>query len=358
MKLPRSQLQFVLLSHALTFASTETAGNPVCWKGDFSFDACCKDKRPTDESVCWNGYYNYDLCCFSPYTPSKQCLQHVLAPAQMLFHCRVRPHREFARCFSALPPGLAEKKENIGSLGKFHFSYADYKEAQWRKTAKDIDMRFTSERVLEVVARYINHHFRSGLNQSVVRGLCHGAKTGTEVRSLRRFLRDGHAQQEDTEVLGTDISPEAAAASQGDVIERDFHLVDASWSSAWDFIYSNTLDHAYDPVAALMIWRWCLRSSEGLLILHRSSFHTTMHVDAVDVYGASVGDTCTLLRLAGFEIVDVLRTPEYDHEHGRDREQDLIFAIRGDAPVSKLRGFASNSEAYDVSAMQDNSNRL
>merc|ERR1712048_401980 len=109
-------------------------------------------------------------------------------------------------------------------------------------------------------------------------------------------------------VLGTDISPEASAASAGDVVADDFHVLQQDWKESWDFVYSNALDHSFDPGMALASWRHSLREN-GLLILSRSSFHDTLHVDEIDIYGASLGDYCVLLSSAGFQIIEVVRIP-------------------------------------------------
>lgn len=190
-------------------------------------------------------------------------------------------------------------------------------------------MVFASGRVIKVVSLYLQRHFPGQSWGRKLHGLCHGAKVGEEVRLLRASLRQSQSFPNGVYVLGTDISHEAAEASHGDVFAWDFHVMQESWYEAWDFIYSNTLDHAYHPGAALLIWRRCLRTSESLLVLQRSPLHSVMNLDATDVFGGSLGDYCSLLRLAGFEIIDVVRLPQ---SPGSELEEDLIFAIRGSTP--------------------------
>merc|ERR1711879_662744 len=113
----------------------------------------------------------------------------------------------------------------------------------------------------------------------------------------------------------------------GDVVLADFHATNASWLGAWDFVFSNTVDHSYDPGKALMAWRRSLRQEKSLLVLHTSEMHGKTFVDEVDVFGASLNEYCALLQIAGFKILDVFRV---DGKNGYYDE--LIFAARGENP--------------------------
>lgn len=94
------------------------------------------------------------------------------------------------------------------------------------------------------------------------RGLCHGVRNGVEVQVLRDLLR--------CEVWGTEISP--SAADYEHVLQWDFHQVKDEWLGAVDFIYSNSLDHSYDPKACLSAWLRCL-SPRGRCFVHWSPEH-------------------------------------------------------------------------------------
>jgi len=313
----------VCLSQAVKEAG---GGNPECWKDGFSYELCCKTEALGRISGCWNVHFNYDLCCFNPFQPSDRCFQ-AEDTEELLWHCRIRPSREFNRCLG-IAMGAGERQ---GKVGWFHDDYEAYAKAQGEKASRELHVHFATERVLDAVSTYLKRHFSTshGMRQCL-RGLCHGAKTGEEVRVLRRRLQDGGGPScnGNDAVLGTDISWEAVQASNGDVIQLDFHLVNMAWKGVWDFIYANTLDHAYDPPRALAGWRWSLRDSNSVLVLHRSGFHSTMHIDGSDVYGGSIGDYCSVVKEARFEIIDIIRLPATEHEI----EEDLIFAVRGSAP--------------------------
>lgn len=251
--------------------------------------------------------------------------------ADLLWHCRVRPHQEAEACLIA--PGQTFDKFSGTLLMPSQGGYASYVENQRSKVNRDVDPSsgafgfFEWGPTVDVAALFVSRHFGSPARSVKLRGLCHGAKTGREVRIFRTALaRAGGV--EGVYVLGTDITPEAVAASQGDVIEWDFNRVPKDWLGAWDFIYSNTLDHAYHPGVAISAWRMSLRSPESLLVLHRSNAHSTVNIDVHDVYGGSLNNYCALLRTAGFEVVDVVRA----RVEAAGDTHDLIFAVRGEAP--------------------------
>ena len=60
----------------------------------------------------------------------------------------------------------------------------------------------------------------------------------------------------DCNVLGTEIAP--TATQFPDTIQWDFHESKPEWVGAVDFIYTNSLDHAYDPEKAVTNWMRCL----------------------------------------------------------------------------------------------------
>jgi len=212
----------------------------------------------------------------------------------------------------------------MGKVLGAHPTYISYREAQEAKTGKELEALFLPEVVANVVVRFVAEHLAPRPGQCALRGLCHGAKIGGEVRMLRRGF-EAQCRGCNISLLGTDISKEAAGKSNGDVVFHDYQLPREEWLGEFDFIYSNTLDHSLYPLAALTAWRHSLRAHESLMALHHSNLHQSLHIDAVDVYGGSLGDYCHLVHTAGFEVIEVVRLPSA--EHGVD---DLIFAVRGD----------------------------
>jgi hypothetical protein len=136
-------------------------------------------------------------------------------------------------------------------------SYDDYVAAQLKTNEAKRDRVWVHQNELRQLAVAILQ-----LVPRPKRGLCHGVRNGVEVRVLRDLLR--------CEVWGTEISPSAADFEH--VIQWDFHQVKDEWLGAMDFIYSNSLDHSYDPQACLSGWLKCL-SPRGRCFVHWSREH-------------------------------------------------------------------------------------
>jgi hypothetical protein len=86
-------------------------------------------------------------------------------------------------------------------------------------------------------------------------GICHGARCGTEVELLKSKF--GMAK-----ILGTDLNP----VDKNTVIEWDFHLQKDEWAGAFDFVYTNSLDHSPKPEECLTTWVQQL-TSVGMLFV-------------------------------------------------------------------------------------------
>ena len=154
----------------------------------------------------------------------------------------------------------------LGADGKF--DYQRYREAQVLANKRKIQAVWVKEENIRFLSDYIRRHI-----PNPAFGLCHGTRRGLEQQWFRKYLG--------CEVIGTEISD--TAAEFPDTIQWDFHEVKPDWIGAADFIYSNSLDHSYDPEKCLNAWISCLRP-EGMLIIE----HSTDHVEAreSDPFGA------------------------------------------------------------------------
>jgi SAM-dependent methyltransferase len=121
---------------------------------------------------------------------------------------------------------------------------------------------------LEVVANDIER-------RDLKSGLCHGARNGFEVAWLGKRLR--------AKVIGTDIS-ETAADFPGMVVQ-DFHEPRDEWVGAWDFIYTNSLDQAFDPRKALDTWADQL-APNGCIYIEHTMAHSAAGASHIDPFGA------------------------------------------------------------------------
>lgn len=86
-------------------------------------------------------------------------------------------------------------------------------------------------------------YWNSNRENDLSRGICHGARCGTEVNLLQHGFPGG-------KILGTDLCP----IDKNTVIEWDFHLQKEEWVGVFDLIYTNSLDHSPKPEACLATW--------------------------------------------------------------------------------------------------------
>lgn len=158
-----------------------------------------------------------------------------------------------------------------------HENYDHYRAAQIEKNVRKFDRVFIVEEEVREIARRISH--------PVEFGLCHGVRNGWEVQAFQRALGC-------PDILGTEISPLAYRVPS--VIVWDFHEVKLEWLGRADFIYSNSLDHSYDPQLCLSRWMSCL-SPRGVCVLN---WHKAIYdrVDAADCFKARRAELEAMIR--------------------------------------------------------------
>jgi len=122
-------------------------------------------------------------------------------------------------------------------------------------------------------------------------GICHGARYGMEVDWFKlRFRR--------AEIIGTDLFLKGHPG----VIEWDFHEVKPEWIGKADFVYSNSLDHSYDPMVCLTTWLGQLKDEGHLFVLWHPC---QINVRRGDCFGAHLHEYVALMNEAG-RVVDVI----------------------------------------------------
>lgn len=187
---------------------------------------------------------------------------------------------------------------------EYETSYDTYVRTQRAKTSKRIEegltRSWTKESSVKLMSEYLNTRFH---DQSVS-GVCHGTRAGAEVAWFNTYL-DGEPS-----VLGTDIEPSAERFEN--VICWDFHKLKEGWDSKFDFVYSNSLDHALQPKEALSNW---LRSvkDDGIVFLEHSRGHGKLFTSKIDIWGLEsevVPYAILKLSKGAFAVTDILEPPE------------------------------------------------
>lgn len=147
-------------------------------------------------------------------------------------------------------------------------SYDQYVSVQTEGNKRKINQVWADEATIDVICDYIRKTI-----PDVKRGLCHGSRNGTEVRWFSERLG--------IDVMGTDISD---TASQFGLTQWDFHNENPAWEKAFDFVYTNSHDHAHDPKKAFTTWVGQLAAG-GKLFIEHSVGHAPAAVSTLDPFG-------------------------------------------------------------------------
>ncbi len=174
------------------------------------------------------------------------------------------------------------------------FDYERYRQIQTEGNKKKLEKVWAVEENIAFLAEYIR-----GRVSAPQFGLCHGTRRGKEQEWFRKYLGG--------DVLGTEISDTATQFPH--TIQWDFHEVKPEWVDAVDFIYSNSLDHSYDPKKALDAWMRCVRPG-GVCLLEHTSRHE--HATELDPFGASIDEMPGLIAIWGegrYRVDEILDAP-------------------------------------------------
>jgi hypothetical protein len=149
------------------------------------------------------------------------------------------------------------------------FDYERYRAIQERGNKQKVAEVWADEQTIQYIASYLKT-VRPGLKH----GLCHGVRRGTEQRWF--------AEQLGIDVLGTDISE--TARQFPNVVQWDFHDAKPEWIGAFDFVYTNAHDHAYDPKKALDAWIDQI-DDDGAVFLEHTMGHSDERTSEMDPFG-------------------------------------------------------------------------
>lgn len=155
-------------------------------------------------------------------------------------------------------------------------SYEEYAAGQVLYNKAKLDQVWADESTLSAVAHRLRQHHSGSVGD--VKGVCHGSRNGYEVQVLKRLL--GVAQ--DGAIVGTDISD--TAPNFPDMVQWDFHDPNPDFTDRFDFIYTNSLDQAWKPFAALETWLDQLNAN-GLLFIEHTRSHGVEGAGEMDPFG-------------------------------------------------------------------------
>lgn len=199
-----------------------------------------------------------------------------------------------------------EQTEDGYSLYRYS-DYDDYRQTQIAGNKRKIRNVFADETTIGLISDYIRP-------SNPRRALCHGSRNGAEVRWFEQNLS--------IDIVGTDISD---TAPDHGLVQWDFHEPRPEWVGQFDFVYTNSHDHAYDPEKALSTWVEQLAPG-GCLFLEHTVQHGIANQSKLDPLAIEPHVLpFAVLRLSEgrFAVTDVI-APDY-HKGG---SRFYVFVIR------------------------------
>jgi SAM-dependent methyltransferase len=181
--------------------------------------------------------------------------------------------------------------------------YEEYKNAQIRNNKRKLSRTWAVKGEM----RYLVPEIRKRV-PNVKEGLCHGVRNNNETKWFYEFFGG------DVEMLGSDISP---TVKQFGGVQWDFHDMNPDWAGRFDFIYSNSLDHSYDPHKALRTWLKCLKPNGVLVVQWSPCGSRDAPLSNVDCFAARLREYENMAREVG-SLKDVLKNKEI-------RKQDKVL---------------------------------
>lgn len=139
-------------------------------------------------------------------------------------------------------------------------------------------------------------------------GICHGVRTGFEVDYLREKMI--------CNVIGTEIG----IIENDNIIQWDFHKIKKEWINHFDFLYSNSLDHAYRPDLAFMVWG-CSIKVGGYIFIE----HSNRHIESTkeDPFGIEFDELVLKLEEWGRGLCEIVHIHDFE-----DRRETKLIIMR------------------------------
>lgn len=229
--------------------------------------------------------------------PSKRCspqndLRQITARMEIIYHgCSTKLLKVKSRQRLLSKLLMAFVFLSSWQLCQSKFNYEEYVRIQTDGNRRKIARQFVDTGTIEAIAKWMKNEMKV---EGVVHGICHGTRRGFEQRIFRELVPNSN-------VFGTEISDTATNFEH--TIQWDYHLKKLEWEGHFDFIYSNTLDHSYDPQLAIDVWMSTL-NRRGELFLEWTKAHSESGVSRLDPFGASLGEYIKLFHK--FKVCDLL----------------------------------------------------
>jgi len=190
---------------------------------------------------------------------------------------------------------------------------AAYRTEQEKGNRAKLQQVWTNEPNLRFLCEWLRQ--RGTVPQFVI---CHGTRNGFEQRVFHQALG--------CEVIGTEISSTASQFPM--TLQADFHEVRPEWDGKADLVYSNSLDHAYDPAKALRAWARSVRSG-GVIVLEKASDSDPRGVSDLDPFGIALPNLLVFVLQALPDIASIRALVEVPNPRaGASYHQMIVIGIQ------------------------------
>jgi hypothetical protein len=161
-----------------------------------------------------------------------------------------------------------EMHENL-----YHYAggYGAYIEAQINATKQKAPLKSTWE--LEENIKFLCSAVKS-LIPDVKTVLVHGSRNGEEQKWFRKYIKGSVA-------FGTEICPDLKDIPH--TVIWDFNKTNPDWIGRMDVVFTNCLDHVYNPMETIPVWLKQL-SPNGRLIIEYTIQHETSKATPTDPF--------------------------------------------------------------------------
>jgi hypothetical protein len=186
-------------------------------------------------------------------------------------------------------------------MNKFAYKdYTNYLDAQKKTTAKKLGLGFSWIRESDVMVVCAN--FDNELDTV----LCHGTRAGGEQELFVKHLQEGAT------VLGTELHPDGAKYPR--TIVHDFNIPVDEWKGKFSLVYSNSLDHCYDPNKTLAVWAEQVSPTGRLIIEGHPGSGPNISVSESDPFNASDLELIGIVEKLGMTLDKVLLPGQCKHK--------------------------------------------
>lgn len=158
--------------------------------------------------------------------------------------------------------------------------YRRYLDVQREGYEKKKTLIWTNEQNIKFLADII-------IDNGNTKGICHGVRTGAEVKWFSRHLG--------ADIIGTEIGE----PTQPYIMQWDMNKPRKEWVGKFGFVFTNSHDHVYDPYSTFAVWIDQLAPG-GLLILEHSPNHEVS--TDLDPFGAKPIEITQILQGFGLSV--------------------------------------------------------